>query len=318
MRKIIIDTDPGIDDAIAILLALSAEKELEVLALTTVNGNVDVEKNTKNACRILEVAGRCDIPVYKGSNKPLVREKRGGAGVHGEDGLGDTGLPEPTKAPEAEDAVDFLVRKAREEKGNLTLLPIGPLTNIAKAVQRDPEFAKNIKEVVIMGGGEKLGNVTPVAEFNFWEDPEAAKIVFAAGFEKVTMIGLDATGYIWMTPAHRELLYQVDTRISRFIYDITRVYANVHWKWEKKLGCELCDALIPAYLLEPEVITAVDAFVDIETEGICAGTSVVYRSARYPERQANCQVAVSADAKKFFELLFRYLFPEYTEAVTNI
>ena len=318
MRKIIIDTDPGIDDAIAILLALSAKQELDVVALTTVNGNVTIDKNTKNACRILEIVGRCDIPVYRGSEKPLVCPVRSSEEVHGKDGLGDTGLPEPKKVPEAEDAVDFLVRRAREEKGELTLLPIGPLTNIAKAVQRDAEFAKNIKEVVIMGGGEKLGNITPVAEFNFWEDPEAAKIVFEAGFEKVTMIGLDATGYIWLTPAHRELLYQINTPVSRFMYDITRVYSDIHWDWERRMGCELCDALIPAYLLDPAVITAVDAYVDIETQGICAGTSVVYRSGRYPDKKPNCQVAVGADGKRFFDLLFRYLFPEYAEIAANI
>lgn len=318
MRKVIIDTDPGIDDAIAILLALSAEKELEVLALTTVNGNVDVEKNTKNACRILEAAGRCDVPVYKGSDKPLVRERRSVSEVHGQDGLGDTNLPEPEKKPEAEDAVDYLIRKAREEKGELTLLPIGPLTNIAKAVQRDAEFAENIKEVVIMGGGEKMGNTTPVAEFNFWEDPEAAKIVFEAGFKKVTMIGLDATAHIWMTPVHRELLYHVGTPLAKFIYDITRVYSNVHWRWERKLGCELCDALIPAYLLDPSVLTAVDAHVEIETEGICSGTSVVYRTKRYPDKEKNAQVAVSADGERFFRLMFHYMFPEYEDALEEV
>lgn len=318
MRRIIIDTDPGIDDAIAILLALSAKQELDVIALTTVNGNVTLEKNTKNACRILEVAGRCDIPVYKGSDKPLVRPIRSSEEVHGKDGLGDTGLPEAEKTPEDEDAVDFLIRSARAEKGELTILPIGPLTNIAKAVQKDAEFAGNIKELVIMGGGERLGNITPVAEFNFWEDPEAAKIVFEAGFKKITMIGLDATAHIWLTPAHRELLFQINTPISRFMYDITRVYSDIHWNWERRMGCELCDALIPAYLLEPEVITAVDAHVAIETEGICAGTSVVYRSGRYPDKDTNCQVAVSADGKRFFELMFRYMFPEYAEAVRNI
>lgn len=318
MRRIIIDTDPGIDDAIAILLALSAKQELDVVALTTVNGNVTIEKNTKNACRILEIADRCDVPVYKGSEKPLVREVRSSEEVHGRDGLGDTGLSEPEKTPEAEDAVDFLIRKAREEKGELTLLPIGPLTNLAKAVQRDAEFAKNIKEVVIMGGGEKLGNITPVAEFNFWEDPEAARIVFEAGFEKMTMIGLDATSYIWLTPAHRELLFQINTPVSRFMYDITRVYSDIHWKWERRMGCELCDALIPAYLLDPSVITTVDAYVEIETQGICAGTSVVYRSERYRDKKPNCQVAVSADGKKFFELLFRYLFPEYADGLAEL
>lgn len=318
MKKIIIDTDPGIDDAIAILLALSAKQELDVVALTTVNGNVTVDKNTKNACRILEIAGRCDIPVYRGSDKPLVRKVHSCEAVHGADGLGNINLPEPVKVPEKEDAVAFLIRKAEEEKGELTLLPIGPLTNIAKAVQKDARFVKNIKEVVIMGGGEKMGNITPVAEFNFWEDPEAAKIVFEAGFEKVTMIGLDATAHIWMTPAHRELLYQINTPISRFMYDITRVYCDIHWERERKMGCELCDALIPAYLLDSSVITAVDAYVAVETEGICAGTSVVYRTGQYTDKKPNCRAAVSADGKRFFELLFGCLFPQHAKEAAEI
>ena len=152
MRKIIIDTDPGIDDALAILLALSAREELDVLALTTVNGNVDVEKVTKNAFKILDVAGRTDIPVYKGNRKPLMRENSMPADCHGDDGLGNIGVAESAGVPEEESAADFLIRKVREEKGEITLVPIGPLTNIAEAVQKDPAFVKNVKEVVIMGG----------------------------------------------------------------------------------------------------------------------------------------------------------------------
>lgn len=277
MRKIIIDTDPGIDDAIAILLALSAKKELDVLALTTVNGNVDVEKVTKNACKILEVAGRTDIPVYKGNDKPLVRARINCEEFHGDDGLGNAGAEDSEKEIETEHAVDFLIRKAEEEKGELTLVPIGPLTNIAQAVQKDSGFVKNIQEVVIMGGAEHGGNMSPHAEFNFWTDPEAAKIVFQAGFRKITMIGLDATSDVFLSPTLRELLYLINTPISRFIHKMTRVYADGHWEIEKKLGCELCDVLTIAYLLDSSVAETVDAYVDVETSGLCDGASVVYR-----------------------------------------
>ena len=318
MRKVIIDTDPGIDDALAILLALSAKKELDILALTTVNGNVDIEKVTKNAFKILDVAGRNDIPVYQGNGKPLMRENSMPADCHGDDGLGNIGMEEIDRTPEEESATDFLIRKAREEKGEITLMPIGPLTNIAEAVQKDPEFAKNIKEVVIMGGAVHEGNVTPHAEFNFLVDPEAAQIVFQAGFEKVTMVGLDATKHVWLDPVLRELMYQINTPGSRFIHKVTRVYADAHWGYGQKLGCELCDVLVTAYLLDNSVLETMDAFVDVETRGLCDGASVVYPTWKYADRVKNCAVAVNADTKKFFEIFFGYLFPEYIENVKKI
>ena len=252
MQKLIIDTDPGIDDALALLLALAAKDELDVTAITTVNGNVGVDQVTENVFRILDVAGRSDIPVYKGNGKPLMRENDNCEEFHGDDGLGNLGFKEVPGTVKEESAVDFLIRKVREEKGEITLVPIGPLTNIAQAVQKDPEFARNVKEVVIMGGAEHGGNMSPCAEFNFWTDPEAAKIVFQAGFERVTMVGLDATSYVFLSPTLRELLYLINTPVSRFIHKITRVYADGHWEIEKKLGCELCDVLTIAYLLDQE------------------------------------------------------------------
>lgn len=313
MQKIIIDTDPGIDDAVAILLALTAKDKLDVLALTTVNGNVGVEQVTKNAFKILDVAGRTDIPVYRGNGKPLMRENDHCEEFHGDDGLGNLNVPDIEREPENESAVDFLIRKVREEKGEITLVPIGPLTNIAEAVQRDPEFVKNVKEIVIMGGAEHGGNMSPHAEFNFWTDPEAAKIVFEAGFENVTMVGLDATSYVFLSPTVRELLYLINTPISRFIHKITRLYADGHWKIEKKLGCELCDVLTIAYLLDRNVVETVDAFVDVETSGLCDGASVVYRTKYYPDKVKNCEVAIKADIGRFFEIFFENLFPEYVE-----
>lgn len=319
MKKIIIDTDPGVDDAIAILLALAAKDELELLALTTVSGNAGIDKVTQNACRILELAGRADIPVYRGSEKPLIRGRIEGDEFHGDDGLGNIHLAAPAKKEEKESAVDFLIRKAHEEKEHLTLIPIGPLTNIAQAIQRDPKFVDCIEEVVIMGGAEYGGNMSPHAEFNFWSDPEAAKLVFHAKFKKVTMIGLDATGWVFLSPTLRELLYLINSPISRFIHDITRVFANDHWKIEKKLGCELCDVLTVAYLLDPSVVETVDAFVDVETSGLCDGASVVYRTLYYPDKRQNCKVAVKADTRKFFEIFFGYLFPDYKDvAIRNI
>ena len=318
MQKLIIDTDPGIDDALALLLALAAKDELDVTAITTVNGNVGVDQVTENVFRILDVAGRSDIPVYKGNGKPLMRENDNCEEFHGDDGLGNLGFKEVPGTVKKESAVDFLIRKVREEKGEITLVPIGPLTNIAQAVQKDPEFARNVKEVVIMGGAEHGGNMSPCAEFNFWTDPEAAKIVFQAGFERVTMVGLDATSYVFLSPTLRELLYLINTPVSRFIHKITRVYADGHWEIEKKLGCELCDVLTIAYLLDRNVVEKVDAFVDVETSGLCDGMSVVYRTKYYPDKKKNCEVAVKADTKRFFEIFFGYLFPEYMDEAREL
>lgn len=318
MEKIIIDTDPGVDDAIAILLALSAKEKLDVVALTTVNGNVGVDQVTKNAFKILDIAGRQDIPVYKGNEKPLQRENDHCEEFHGDDGLGNLAMKDSKRVPEAESAVDFLIRKVREEKGEITLVPIGPLTNIAEAIQRDAEFVENVKEVVIMGGAEHGGNMSPHAEFNFWMDPEAAKIVFQAGFEKVTMVGLDATSYVFLDPVLRELLYLINTPVSRFIHKITRLYADGHWEIEKKLGCELCDVLTIAYLLDRNVVEKVDAFVDVETQGLCDGASVVYRTKYYPDKVKNCEVAVKADTKQFFRIFFQNMFPEYSGIVKEL
>lgn len=315
MQKIIIDTDPGIDDAVAILLALAAKDKLDVLALTTVNGNVGIDQVTKNAFKILDVAGRADIPVYKGNGKPLLRENDHCEEFHGDDGLGNLDMPDSEREPENESAVDFLIRKVREEKGEITLVPIGPLTNIAEAVQRDPEFVKNVKEIVIMGGAEHGGNMSPHAEFNFWTDPEAAKIVFEAGFEKMTLVTLDATSFAFLTPALRELLYVIDTNVSRFMYDITRLYVDASWKSRKKLGCRLCDVLAIAYLLDKKIAEPIDAFVDVETKGLCEGNSVIYRLENYPKRKKNCEVIVAADAKLFFEVFFGKLFPEYVKYI---
>ncbi|BDF35732.1 purine nucleosidase [Lachnospiraceae bacterium] len=318
MKRIIIDTDPGIDDAFAILLALAAKEKLEVLALTTVNGNAGVDQVTKNACKICDIADENELPIFKGCSRPLCRERENSAVFHGDDGLGNIGIPDTVVKVGCEHAVDYLVRKAREEKGEITLTAIGPLTNIAAAIKKDAEFAGNVKELVIMGGAEFKGNMSPHAEFNFWVDPEAAKIVFAAGFGKITMIGLDATAYIYLDPVLRELLYAINTPVSRFMHKISRVYMDGHWKIEKKLGCELCDVLTIAYLLDESVVEKVDAFVDVETKGLCEGASVVYRKKYYPQKEKNCEVAVKADVKHFYDIFFKYLFPEYLATAAQL
>ena len=179
---------------------------LDIVGVTTVAGNCTVENGTINALKALELAGDETIPVYKGAAKALKIEDVDATYVHGSDGLGGIGFEMPKRMPEAEDAIDFLVRKVAENPGEITVVPIGALTNIALAVQKDPNFVRNVKSIVLMGGAEGRGNVTETAEFNFYKDPDAAKIVFEAGFKEIVMLGLDVTRKIVLHPCLEEFL----------------------------------------------------------------------------------------------------------------
>lgn len=315
MERIIIDTDPGVDDAMAILLALKADTRFKIEALTTVDGNVGIDKVTRNAKAILELSGNSDIPVYQGARHPMEREQEYSDDFHGSNGLGGVDIPvQDMKIPD-KDAVDYLIETVNSNPGEIVLVPIGPLTNIAKAVQKNAEFVSNVKRVVLMGGAEHGGNMSPVAEFNFYHDPVAADVVFNAGFKEIIMVGLDATSKVYMTPAMRELCYLIDTSISRFIYDITRQYTTRRWEINRVMGCQMCDPLVIGYLLDNNMLTLKDAHVEIETKGRCEGMSVVYRNERYPELPINCKVAVDTDSRKFFEVFYETLFPQYKSEI---
>ncbi|MCB6346651.1 nucleoside hydrolase [Enterocloster lavalensis] len=311
MERIIIDTDPGVDDAMAILLAVKAADRLKIEALTTVDGNVGIRQVTDNALSVLELCGADHIPVYRGADRPLGKDVAYSDDFHGSDGLGGVNIrPERLKTME-EPAVDYLVRAAAEHPGELTLVLLGPMTNAALAVRKDPGFAQNIRRLVVMGGAEHGGNMSPVAEFNFFHDPQAASEVFQAGFKEIVMVGLDATGKVYMTPAMRELLYLIGTPISRFIHKITRRYTDRRWEINRVMGCQLCDPLVAGYLIDPGILTLEDAHVEIEIKGRCEGMSVVYRTKRYPELQANCKIAVDTDSRRFFDVFYLTQFPEY-------
>lgn len=318
MERIIIDTDPGVDDAMAILLAIKAQDRLKVEALTTVDGNVGIDRVTDNALSILELCGAWDIPVCRGAARPLGKETAYSADFHGSDGLGGADLQPKERTAGEESAVDYLVRSAAKEPGELTLVCIAPLTNVALAVKKDPEFAGNIRRLVIMGGAEHGGNMSPVAEFNFFHDPQAAAEVFRAGFKEIVMVGLDATGKVYMTPAMRELLYLIGTPISRFIHKITRMYTDRRWEINRVMGCQLCDPLVAGYLIDPEMLILEDAHVEIETEGRCQGMSVVYRAKQHPHMTVNCKVAVDTDSRRFFDVFYLTQFPEYSQEIRDM
>jgi inosine-uridine nucleoside N-ribohydrolase len=297
--KILLDCDPGHDDAIALLLAL-ASPELELLGVTTVAGNQTLDKTTANAIRVLEFAGRAEIPVAAGADRPLVREQYVAAYVHGETGLDGPDLPPPQGAPLDRHAVDFLADKIRET-GDVTLVPTGPLTNVALLLALHPDARP--QRIVLMGGAIAEGNVTPAAEFNIWADPEAAARVFASGIE-VHMVGLDVTHRALFTPAHAGRLAG---RVGRMVAELLEFYGHFHKEVYDFDGSPIHDAVAVAHVIRDDLLRTehLNTEIDVESE-LCRGRTVVdvwRRSGREP----NSHVAVDIDADGFLELLIERL-----------
>lgn len=316
--KILIDTDPGVDDAVALLLALQ-HPALEVVGITTIGGNVGIDNTTANAAGILQLVGRTDVPLHRGEDEPLLQAAGRSSTAHGADGMGGVVLPHDRANITEGSAAEFIVRTVNENPGQITLVAIGPLTNLARALQVDPEIVNKVAGVMIMGGAEGTGNITPSAEFNFWHDPLAAKQVLEAGFSNVTIVGLDATAQVFLSPGVRELLYQLDHPQATFIYDITREYADFYWKRRRLVGAELCDVLAVALLIDPSLAVTVPAHVEICDEGLCEGRSVVARIERYRDRAANARFATNeVDTKQFMKLLLTTLFPSDTDDIVPI
>lgn len=295
---VILDCDPGHDDAIALLLAL-ASPELEVLGVTTVHGNQTLEKTTANALRVLDLADRRDIPVAAGADRPLERELTVAAHVHGESGLDGPALPPPGRAPMAQHAVDFMIEQIVSSPRPVTLVPTGPLTNIALLLDRIGDV--NVERIVLMGGAIAEGNMTPAAEFNIWADPEAAARVFGSGLD-VTMIGLDVTHRALTTPAIQERL-RAKGSVGAFVADLVDFFSVYHrdtYGWD---GAPIHDAVAVAHVLWPGLVTTVERNVEVELESdLCRGRTVVdlwNRSGRPP----NAHVGVDMDTERFFELL---------------
>jgi inosine-uridine nucleoside N-ribohydrolase len=301
---ILIDCDPGHDDAMALLLAL-ASPELELLGVTTVHGNQTLEKTTLNALRVLELAGRGDVPVAAGAERPLVGEPAVAGDVHGESGLDGPELVDPTIEPLDIHAVDFLAEQLLAAPEPVTLVPTGPLTNIALLLATHPRAAERIERIVLMGGAIAEGNVTPAAEFNIWVDPEAAARVFASGLD-VTMIGLDVTHRALLTPAHAERLRAVG-RIGSFVAELHGFYAKYHqtvYGWD---GAPVHDAVAVAHVLRDGLVRTERRNVEIDLASpLCRGRTVVDLWQR-TERPRNAWVGVDLDADGFLELLIERL-----------
>jgi purine nucleosidase len=301
-RSVIIDCDPGHDDALAILLALGSPEELDVLALTVVAGNVPLALTEKNARKVCELAARSDLPVYAGCARPLVRELVTAEHVLGQSGLDGPELPEPQMPLGQAHAVDALIELLRSHPaGAITLCPTGPLTNIAMALRKAPDVAPRIREIVLMGGAIGEGNVTPAAEFNVYVDPHAAKAVFEAGVPLV-MHGLDVTLQALVTPPRLEAIGRLDTPLNRTVVGLLEFY-NLYETRRGRVGAPLHDPCVIAYLLEPGLFRGRTCHVAIETRGEhTLGRTVVDWSGRSPH-SPNATVISEIDADRFFALL---------------
>jgi inosine-uridine nucleoside N-ribohydrolase len=274
-RRVIIDTDPGVDDALALLLAMRSP-ELKIEAITPVAGNVPLELTLPNALRMVEIAGRTDIPVAAGAKKPLMRRLVTAAYAHGENGLGGSVFPEPSAKPVAEPAAEFIRAIVCRYPGEVTLIPIGPLTNIATALSLDAELAGKVQGIVLMGGSLSGGNITPAAEFNIYVDPEAARIVFQSGIP-ITMVGLDATRKTSLNEEHVRTLEAAHNPVSQAAAKIGRNAINHNREQGFLVGPNMHDSLAIAAFLDPSILKFKDYYVDIETAGeLTAGETLGY------------------------------------------
>ncbi len=279
MTKLIIDTDPGIDDAMAIFYAAAAP-EIELLGLTTIFGNVTTAIATRNALRLLEAAG-IDTPVARGAEKPLMMPPfTPSAHVHGDEGFGDIPPADPTGQPVQEDAADFLCRMAREHKGELVICPIGPLTNIAHAIQRDPDFASNVARIVIMGGSlEEGGNITPHAEANIYHDPHAAEVLFASG-ARVEMVGLDVTHRVLCTESDFESVAAKAPDLGGMLQEMSHYYLAFYRSVGKLDGCSLHDPAAVIACTHPHLFGLREVPVAVICEGEEIGKTAVTNDGR--------------------------------------
>lgn len=306
-RKVIIDCDPGIDDSLALMLALSME-DLEVAGITIVCGNSPVDMGTDNARKVLDFMGRLDIPVVTGAPAPLKRDYVNALDTHGRDGLGESFLPRIPGYEQTMTATEFMAETFR--KGPCSVIALGPLTNLAHLYQEDPFAFGQIQEIVSMGGNFRShGNCSPVAEYNYWADPHGAALVYEAMAELgkvISMVGLDVTRKIVLTPDLLEYMKRLDPRTGGFVEKITKFYFDFHWHQEHLIGCVINDPLAVAYFADRSLCGGLTAYTQVETEGVSMGQTVVDSMGFYGKK-ANALVLTQTDPLKFFRTFFSRL-----------
>ncbi len=298
---VIIDCDPGHDDALAITLAL-ARPELDVLGITTIGGNSTLANTTRNALRVLALLGRSDVPVAAGPDQPLVRPLEMAPQVHGVSGLDGADLPEPVASPRPEGALEFLRETLAAAPRPVTLIPVGPLTNIGLLLRTYPETAGKIAGISLMGGSMGAGNWTPAAEFNIWVDPEAARIVFRSGLP-IAMHGLDVTHKALMGLAEADRLEALDTRVGRVFADLLRFFTRFHLERYGISDTPIHDAVAVAHVALPGLVTTRRYHVDVETTGELTRGRTVVDDRGQPGASPNVDVALDIDRVRFADLV---------------
>ncbi|MEO9863066.1 MAG: nucleoside hydrolase [Yoonia sp.] len=303
-RKIIIDTDPGQDDAVAILLALASPEDLDVLGVVAVAGNVPLPLTEKNARIVCELAGFPETKVFAGCDAPINRKLITAEHVHGSTGLDGPQMDDPTMPLQDQHGVDFIIETLRrEDAGTVTLCPLGPLTNIATAFNRAPDVIEKVQEIVLMGGGYfEGGNITPSAEFNIYVDPEAADIVMKSGV-KITMMPLDVTHKALTTKARVDKFRAMGTKVGDMVAAWTDFFERFDMEKYGSEGAPLHDPTVIAYLIQPDLFAGRHINVEIETTSELTLGATVADWWRVSDRPANATFMKDIDADGFFDLL---------------
>lgn len=304
-QRIVLDCDPGHDDAIAILLAARAPG-ITLEAITTVAGNQTVDKTAYNALRVCSLAGIHSVPIAKGMDRPLVRDLVTAASIHGSSGLDGPSLPEPTLTLAPLHAVDLLIELLLASEGDLTIVATGPLTNIATAMRREPRIVPKIQRIVLMGGAIGLGNWTPAAEFNIYVDPEAAHIVFSCG-RPVTMVGLDVTHTALATPEVRSRIRALGTPVAHLVDDLLGFFAETYLRVFGFAAPPLHDPCAVAHVVDSTLLRTQPMRVEIELRGEWTLGRTVCDAHGVTGKLANAQVGVGIDAPRFWDLLIETL-----------
>lgn len=309
-RKILIDTDPGIDDAFALMFALNYEG-FDIQGITTVTGNSSIEMVTENTLKLVSYANREDIKVYKGMDKPLVKEASVDDSCHGKDGLGDINLNLSHGKAEDIHAVDYIINAADKYGNELEIITLGPLTNIATAIKKNPVAMGKVHKIVSMGGGVLNGNVTPVAEFNYWADPEAAKIVYDFTIP-IVMVGINVTEKSLFTLEEFEFMKKLDTKIGNLLFEMQKGYSDYYWKVSGIKGCYIHDLLAMVIAADSSIATGISCNVDIATESITRGECLVDLVDAWGKRK-NAYVITDFNLLKYKSLFFSTIFPSNKE-----
>lgn len=300
-EKIIYDTDPGIDDALGLLL-LAASPEIDLLAITVTHGNTSQEKCLNNALKLVELTGITKVPVARGAEEPLVKELSVAEETHGEGGLGYAILPKSAISPCPELAHDLIIRLVRENPGEVTLLCVGPMTNIALAFLKAPEIVSKVRRIVSMGGAIHYpGNVTPQAEYNVFCDPEAFEIVLKSGID-FTLVPLDVTYQCILTTDHLEKITEARSEIRSFIFDSTRFYMEFHEDYQGIKGCAINDPLAAAILLDPTLVKNRDYYLTIELTSPTSKAKTIADHYGLLKSAPNAKVSMEVDVERFMEL----------------